>query len=138
MNFIVLTIFPEMFNPFWEHGIIKRAIGRNKILASAINIRDFAQGKHRTTDDRPYGGGPGMVMKVEPLRSAIEDAKQAAPASHTAYLSPQGRPLDHAAMAEIAQGHGWILIAGRYEGIGTTTDAVSFISSRNTLTRLAK
>ena len=70
MDFIVLTIFPELFNPFWEHGIIKRAIDGKKIVASAVNIRGFAKGKHRVTDDRPYGGGCGMVMKAEPLAGA--------------------------------------------------------------------
>jgi len=74
MNFIVLTIFPDMFIPFWEHGIIKRAIDQNKISATAINIRDYAEGRHRVTDDRPYGGGSGMVMKPEPLAGAIRAA----------------------------------------------------------------
>ena len=81
MNFIVLTIFPEMFNPFWEHGIIKRAIDRSKILASAVDIRDFAEGRHRITDDRPYGGGCGMIMKPEPLAGAIRAAVKKAPLS---------------------------------------------------------
>ena len=91
MNFVVLTIFPDMFNPFWEHGIVKRAIDRNKISASTVNIRDFAKGRHRVTDDRPYGGGSGMVMKPEPLSAAIRSAKKAALSSKTILLTPQGQ-----------------------------------------------
>ena len=71
MNFTVLTIFPEMITPFLEHGIVRRAIEQKKISASSINIRDFAEGKHKVTDDRPFGGGCGMVMKPEPLAKAI-------------------------------------------------------------------
>ena len=72
MNFAVLTIFPEMFDLFWDHGIIRRAISKEKITATAINIRNFAEGRHRVTDDRPYGGGCGMVMKPEPIVRALE------------------------------------------------------------------
>ena len=71
MNVAVLTIFPEMFDPFLTNGMIKRAIDNHKLLASLINIRDFASGRHRVTDDRPYGGGCGMVLKPEPLAGAI-------------------------------------------------------------------
>ena len=88
MNFIALTIFPEMFNPFWEHGIIRRAIDRNKIRVSAIDIRNFANGKHRVTDNRPYGGGCGMVMKPEPLAAAIRAATKKAPLSKKILLTP--------------------------------------------------
>jgi tRNA (guanine37-N1)-methyltransferase len=117
MNFIVLTIFPEMFNSFWEHGIIKRAIGRNKILASAINIRDFAEGKHRTTDDRPYGGGCGMVMKPEPLAGAIRAATKKAPLAKRILLTPQGRRFDQGMARELSSLNGIILVCGRYEGV---------------------
>jgi len=117
MNFIVLTIFPEMFHPFWEHGIIKRAIDRNKISASAINIRDFAQGRHRVTDDRPYGGGCGMVMKPEPLAGAIRAAKKKAPSSKTVLLTPQGRRFDQRVAHEFASSDGAVLVCGRYEGV---------------------
>jgi len=95
MNFVVLTIFPEMFNPFWEHGIIRRAIDRNKIRVSAIDIRDFAEGKHRVTDDRPYGGGCGMVI----------------------LLTPQGRRFDSSVAHELSSSEGLIFICGRYEGV---------------------
>ena len=117
MNFIVLTIFPEMFHSFWEHGIIKRAIGRNKILASAVNIRDFAEGKHRTTDDRPYGGGCGMVMKPEPLAAAIRAATKKAPLAKRILLTPQGRRFDQGMARELASLNGIIFVCGRYEGV---------------------
>ena len=117
MNFIVLTIFPEMFRSFWEHGIIKRAIDRKKIFASAIDIRDFATGKHRTTDDRPYGGGSGMVMMAEPLAGAIRAAQKRAPASKTILLTPQGRCFDQSIAYELASAEGVILVCGRYEGV---------------------
>ena len=117
MNFIVLTIFPEMFRSFWEHGIIKRAINRKKIVVSAIDIRDFATDKHRTTDDRPYGGGCGMVMMAEPLAGAIRAAKKRAPASKTVLLTPQGRCFDQSIAYELASDEGVILVCGRYEGV---------------------
>jgi len=117
MNFIVLTIFPEMFNPFWEHGIIKRAIDRSKILASAVDIRDFAEGRHRTTDDRPYGGGCGMIMKPEPLAGAIRAAVKKAPLSKRILLTPQGRRFDQSVARELASSDGVILVCGRYEGV---------------------
>jgi tRNA (guanine37-N1)-methyltransferase len=117
MNFIVLTIFPEMFNPFWEHGIIKRAIDGNKILASAVNIRDFAEGRHRTTDDRPYGGGCGMIMKPEPLAGAIRAATKKAPLSKRILLTPQGRLFDQNMAREFASLDGIVFVCGRYEGV---------------------
>ncbi len=117
MDFIVLTIFPEMFNPFWEQGIIKRAIDRNKILASAINIRDFAEGKHRITDDRPYGGGCGMIMKPEPLAGAIQAATKKAPLAKRILLTPQGRRFDQGVAGELVSFDGIIFVCGRYEGV---------------------
>lgn len=117
MNFIVLTIFPDMFIPFWEHGIIKRAIDQNKISATAVNIRDYAEGRHRVTDDRPYGGGSGMVMKPEPLAGAIRAAKKQAPSSRVILLTPQGRRFNQEISRELASSEGLILVCGRYEGI---------------------
>ena len=117
MNFIVLTIFPEMFKPFWEHGIIKRAIDRNKISSSAINIRDFAEDRHCITDDRPYGGGCGMIMKPEPLAGAIRAATKQAPSSKTILLTPQGRPFNQSVAHGLASYDGVILVCGRYEGV---------------------
>lgn len=117
MNFVVLTIFPEMFNPFWEFGIIRRALLRKKISALTLNIRDFAKGKHRITDDRPYGGGCGMVMKPEPLAGAIRAAKKKVPESKTILLTPQGRTFNQNVARELASFDGLILISGRYEGV---------------------
>ena len=117
MNFIALTIFPEMFIPFWEHGIIKRAIEQNKICATAINIRDYAEGRHRVTDDRPYGGGSGMVMKPEPLAGAIRAANRNVPSAKTILLTPQGRGFDQKVAHKLAAFEGLVLVCGRYEGV---------------------
>jgi tRNA (guanine37-N1)-methyltransferase len=117
MKFIVLTIFPNMFNLFWEFGIVGRAIKENIISATAVNIRDFASGKHRTTDDRPYGGGTGMVMKPEPLAEAIQFAVKTLPEATVALLSPQGRVFNQKMAEDLATLKGLILICGRYEGV---------------------
>jgi tRNA (guanine37-N1)-methyltransferase len=117
VRFDVITLFPAMFGALEDEGVIARALGQGIAELHLWNPRDYASDAHRTVDDRPYGGGPGMVMKVEPLRAALDDARRAAPGSRVAYLSPQGRPLDQGEMARIAQASGWILIAGRYEGI---------------------
>ena len=106
-----------MFDPFWDHGIIRRAIDQNKIFASALNIRDFAEDKHQVTDDRPYGGGSGMVMKPEPLAGAIRAAKRKCPSAKTILLSPQGRVFDQAVANELAAFEGLVLVCGRYEGV---------------------
>jgi len=117
MNFTVLTIFPEMFDPFWEHGIVRRAIEQSKIAVSAVNIRDFAEGKHRVTDDRPYGGGTGMIMKPEPLAGAIRDARTKTPSSRTILMTPQGQKLDQHLARKLALLPGLVLVCGRYEGV---------------------
>jgi tRNA (guanine37-N1)-methyltransferase len=117
MKFVVLTIFPEMFEPFWAHGIIRRAIEHEKIFASAVDIRDHATDRHQVTDDRPYGGGSGMVMKPEPLAGAIRAAQKKIPAAATVLLSPQGRAFDQSMAGELASFDGLVLICGRYEGI---------------------
>ena len=117
MNFIVLTIFPEMFNSFWAHGIIRKAIELDKISVSTINIRDFAKGRHKVTDDRPYGGGCGMVMKPEPLAAAIRASVAQAPYSRRILLTPQGRVFDQSVAHEFASLQGLILVCGRYEGV---------------------
>lgn len=117
MRFAVLTIFPDMFNSFLEHGIIKRAIQRDKISVSAINIRDFAKGKHKITDDSPYGGGCGMVMKPEPIIDAILFAKSQFHSAKTIFLTPQGRVFNQETAVEFASSDALILICGRYEGV---------------------
>ena len=116
MRFDVVTLLPEMFEAA-RLGVTGRAFERGQAQLRLWNPRDYTHDVHRTVDDRPYGGGPGMVMKVEPLRAAILDAKRAAPGSRVAYLSPQGRRFDQQAAAELA-GRDWmILVAGRYDGI---------------------
>jgi len=117
VRFDVISLFPDLFRILTGYGIIGRALERGIAELHLWNPRDYTRDLHRTVDDRPYGGGPGMVMKVEPLRAAIEDARRAAPESGVAYLTPQGRTLDQGAIAEIAAKPGWILIAGRYEGV---------------------
>ncbi|MES9967085.1 MAG: tRNA (guanosine(37)-N1)-methyltransferase TrmD [Sedimenticola sp.] len=117
MRFDVVTLFPEMFQSMIGEGVTGRAIDRGQAELTLWNPRDYTHDVHRTVDDRPYGGGPGMVMKIEPLEAAIEDAKAAAPGAAVAYMSPQGRRFDQAVAGEIAKRDGMILIAGRYEGI---------------------
>lgn len=106
-----------MLTPVLEHGVIGRAVTDKLLEFRAWNPRDFSHDKHKTVDDRSYGGGPGMVMMYEPLSSAIAKARQAQPATKVIYLSPQGRRLDQAGVTELAGRDGMILISGRYEGI---------------------
>ena len=114
----VISLFPEMFNAITEQGVIGRAIKRDLLQFHSWNPRDFAHDKHKTVDDRPYGGGPGMLMMVQPLRDAIHAAKQAAGGeAKVIYLSPQGRTLDQAGVLELATNKKLIFICGRYEGI---------------------
>ena len=118
MRFDVVTLFPEMVENVAQVGVLGRAIKNGLIQLKCWNPRDYTQDKHRTVDDRPYGGGPGMLMKVEPLRDAIHAAREAA--SKTArviYLSPQGRTLTQSDVKSLSQEQGFIFIAGRYEGI---------------------
>jgi tRNA (guanine37-N1)-methyltransferase len=117
VRIVVVTLFPELVEQALRFGVLGRALERGVLEVQTVNPRQYATDVHRTVDDRPYGGGPGMVMKVEPLRAAILDAKRAAPASRVAYLSPQGRRFDQRAAAELAGRAGIILVAGRYEGI---------------------
>jgi len=118
VRFDVLTLFPEMFRALSDQGITRRALERGLAELHCWNPRDYTQDVHRTVDDRPYGGGPGMLMKVEPLSAAIRAAKAAAaPGARVLYLSPQGRRLDQASVKAFADCQGLILVAGRYEGI---------------------
>jgi tRNA (guanine37-N1)-methyltransferase len=117
MDICVLTLFPELFYPFWDHGIIRRAVDGQQIRPLMINIRDHADGRHRVTDDRPYGGGCGMVMKPEPLTAALAEAKTRLPAATTLLLSPQGKPFDQQLAQSMALTDKLILVCGRYEGV---------------------
>lgn len=122
MEFDVVTLFPEMFDALTLHGITRRAFEQQQVGLHLWNPRDFTSDKHRTVDDRPYGGGPGMVMMAAPLEAAITAAKarqlQAGiPTSHTIYLSPQGAPLNHRKVKQLADEPGLVLLCGRYEAV---------------------
>ncbi|WP_440996976.1 tRNA (guanosine(37)-N1)-methyltransferase TrmD [Arhodomonas sp. SL1] len=118
MRFDAITIFPEMFRAITDFGVTRRAVEAELIRVHTWDPRDYATDRHRSVDDRPYGGGPGMVMKVEPLQGAIRAARACAPAgAPLVYLSPQGRPLTQGRVAEWAEMAGLILLCGRYEGV---------------------
>jgi tRNA (guanine37-N1)-methyltransferase len=118
MRFDVVTLFPEMITAAARHGVTGRAIERNIVSLSVWNPRDYTHDKHRTVDDRPYGGGPGMVMKYQPLHDAVKSAKQTrGDTVKVIYLSPQGKPITQALLAEACGISQLILIAGRYEGV---------------------
>lgn len=113
-----ITLFPEMFEAVTHFGITGRAVRDGRLTVELWNPRDFTHDRHRTVDDRPYGGGPGMLMKIEPLRDAIHAARASSPVpTKTIYLSPQGRPLNQAVVDELSAEPGLILVAGRYEGV---------------------
>ncbi|MDC4167320.1 tRNA (guanosine(37)-N1)-methyltransferase TrmD [Photobacterium damselae] len=114
----VISLFPEMFDSITNFGVTGQAVKKGLLTVETWNPRDFTLDKHRTVDDRPYGGGPGMLMMVQPLRDAIHTAKQSAKGkAKVIYLSPQGRKLDQAGVEELAQNENLILICGRYEGV---------------------
>jgi len=122
LQFDVVTLFPEMFDAVTEHGVTGRARERRLYQFVAWNPRDFAVNVHRTVDDRPYGGGPGMVMMAEPVGKALQAARQRQLSAGVArprliHLTPQGRPLDHEAVAGLAKEAGIVLLSGRYEGV---------------------
>lgn len=114
----VISLFPEMFRSVTDFGVTGQAVKKGLLSIETWNPRDFTHDKHRTVDDRPYGGGPGMLMMVQPLRDAIHAAKQAASGkAKVIYLSPQGRRLDQQGVEELATNQNLVLICGRYEGI---------------------
>ncbi|MDQ2077301.1 tRNA (guanosine(37)-N1)-methyltransferase TrmD [Marinimicrobium sp. ABcell2] len=118
MRLAVVSLFPEMFRAVTDYGVTGRAVSQGLVALQCWNPRDFTRDKHRTVDDRPYGGGPGMLMKVEPLRDAIAAAKAWAGEEATVvYLSPQGRPLTQEGVSQLSTYSNMVLVAGRYEGI---------------------
>lgn len=119
LRFDVVTLFPEMFAAITASGITRRALDRQLWQLQCHNPRDWTQDTHRTVDDRPYGGGPGMVMLPGPLDAAISFAQQSGgvPFRPVIYLSPQGKPLEHKRVCELAEGPGAVLLCGRYEGV---------------------
>lgn len=123
MRFDVITLFPEMFAAVTGSGITRRAFEEGRWQLQCWNPRDFTTDAYRTVDDRPYGGGPGMVMMAEPLERTVKAARAAQQAAlgtaggKVIYLSPQGRRLDHEGVLELAAGPGVILLCGRYEAV---------------------
>lgn len=115
MKIQILTIFPEMCASVFGGSILKRAQEKGLVELEAVDLRAWSTGKHRTTDDAPYGGGPGMVMKVEPIDLALADLRR--PGSRVILLSPQGRALTHAAAARLADEEHLIFLCGHYEGV---------------------
>ena len=118
MRFDIVTLFPELFGPHLEHGVTRRAFAAGSVQVRLWPLREHATDTYRRVDDRPFGGGPGMVMLVEPLERAIAavraERRDDAP---VVYFTPAGRRLDQAAVREFAQGTGAILLCGRYEGM---------------------
>ncbi|QLB13733.1 tRNA (guanine37-N(1)-) methyltransferase [Bisgaardia hudsonensis] len=114
----IISLFPEMFKAITEFGVTGRAVKQSLLQVQCWNPRDFTIDKHKTVDDRPYGGGPGMLMMVQPLREAIRAAKtEVGEGAKVIYLSPQGRKLDQSGVEELAKNQKLILVCGRYEGI---------------------
>jgi tRNA (guanine37-N1)-methyltransferase len=118
MHIEVVTLFPEMFSAVSDNGVTGRAIQKGLVQLGTVNPRDYTDDRHNTVDARPYGGGPGMVMLVEPLRDAIRQAKSVlSDNAKVIYLSPQGRKLDQAGLQSLVEDEELILLCGRYEGI---------------------
>lgn len=118
MKIALITLFPDMFKALTDYGVSGRAVKQGLVEISSFNPRDYTHDNHSTVDDRPYGGGPGMVMMIEPLKGAIEAAKDwIGGPTKVVYLSPQGSVLSQAKVNDFATEQSLILIAGRYEGI---------------------
>lgn len=117
MRIDLITVFPEWFDAVLNLGVVGRAVRSGQIQVRCWNPRDYTRDRHRTVDDRPYGGGPGMVMMTGPLQAAIQAVRADSPSAQISYLSPQGRVFDQAAAQELAQRQQLVLLCGRYEGI---------------------
>ncbi|MFT5504074.1 MAG: tRNA (guanine37-N1)-methyltransferase, partial [Gammaproteobacteria bacterium] len=117
MRIDVITLFPEQVSQVIEYGVVGRAANRSLMELKCWNPRDFCTDKHRAVDDRPYGGGPGMLMKIQPLRDAITAVRKENSKGLLVYLSPQGRKVTQTLMASSLEQQSLILLCGRYEGI---------------------
>jgi tRNA (guanine37-N1)-methyltransferase len=122
VQFDVVTLFPEMFTAITQSGITRRAFEQRRCVLSLWNPRDFTTDNYRTIDDRPYGGGPGMVMMAKPLEAAISAARERQAGEgvvkpQVIYLSPQGKPLTHARVMQLTTEPGLVLLCGRYEAV---------------------
>lgn len=117
MQFDVITLFPEMFSAIKDEGVIARSIKKSLLSVNTYQLRDFSDNKHRNIDDKPYGGGAGMVMQVKPIRDCINKIKQDKPKTKVIYLSPQGKKLTHKIAKQLSALDSITLLCGRYEGV---------------------
>ena len=117
MKFDIITLFPEMFSAIKEEGVISRALKKSKISIREWQLRDFSNNKYKNIDDRPYGGGAGMVMQVKPIRDCLGKIKEQEPETKVIYLSPQGKPLNQQLVEKLATFDSLTLLCGRYEGV---------------------
>jgi tRNA (guanine37-N1)-methyltransferase len=117
VRIVVITLFPDFVRQSLQYGVLGRAIERGLLAVETVNPRQFATDVHKTVDDRPYGGGPGMVLKAEPLRLAMDEAKRQVPAARRIYLAADGAPVTQRKVAELAGLAQLVLVAGRYEGV---------------------
>ncbi len=117
MRYDILTLFPDLFSPFLQTGVLGRGIERGLVDVRLINIRSFARGPHRVTDDRPYGGGNGMIMKPDPIVRGLESIDRVSGRSQVMFLTPQGRPFEQSVAWELSGADQIILVCGRYEGV---------------------
>jgi len=117
MKFDIITLFPEMFSAIKEEGVISRAIKNSIISIREWQLRDFSSNKYKNVDDKPYGGGAGMVMQVKPIRDCLIKIKELEPKTKVIYLSPQGEPLNQKLVEKLANFESLTLLCGRYEGV---------------------
>ncbi len=117
MRFDILTLFPKMFSSPFQESILGRAIEKGLVQIRVVNIRDYASDRHQVVDDTPYGGGQGMVMKIEPIARAIEQVKSEGPSARVISLTPQGRPFDQERARALSSHSPLVLLCGRYEGV---------------------
>ena len=117
MKFDIITLFPEMFSAIKEEGVIARAMKKSLISIKTWQLRDFSSNKYKNVDEKPYGGGAGMVIQVKPIRDCISNIKQSSPNTRVIYLSPQGKKLEQKLVEELATLESITMLCGRYEGI---------------------
>ena len=117
MKFDIITLFPEMFSAIKEEGVISRALKNSIISIREWQLRDFSRNRYKNVDDKPYGGGAGMVMQVQPIRDCLAKIKELEPETKVIYLSPQGEPLNQKLVEKLAKFDSLTLLCGRYEGI---------------------
>ena len=117
MKFDIITLFPEMFSAIKEEGVISRALKNSIISIREWQLRDFSSNKYKNVDDKPYGGGAGMVMQVKPIRDCLAKIKELEPNTKVIYLSPQGEPLNQKLVEELSKFDSLTLLCGRYEGV---------------------